>query len=242
MRRALDNISLELETGTFAIVIGSNGAGKSTSLNAIAGEIILDSGSIHVGDHDVTKLPTHRRTRWISRVFQDPMLGTAPDMTVEENLSLAERRGEKRGFGKGLNQARRSMYRDRLADIGLGLENRLTDKVELLSGGQRQSLSLVMSIVKKPDILLLDEHTAALDPRTAQLVMEATVRAVESEKLTTLMVTHNMQHAIDYGNRILMMESGRIKISFDAEEKKSMTTEKLVERFHVTDDKILLTG
>lgn len=209
-------------------------------LNAIAGEIVLDSGSIQVGDKDVTSLPTHKRAQWISRVFQDPMLGTAPEMTVEENLSLAEKRGSKRGLKRGLNFSRRQLYRDLLARIGLGLENRLNDKVSLLSGGQRQSLSLIMSVVKKPDILLLDEHTAALDPKTASLVMEATIRAVDESQLTTLMVTHNMQHAIDFGNRILMMESGKVRVSFEGGEKKEMTCEKLIERFHVTDDKLLL--
>ncbi len=241
-RLALDDFSLTVADGDFAVIIGSNGAGKSTLLNLISGEIAADAGSVSIGGRDVTGLPPHRRSKWVARVFQDPMLGTAPSMTIEENLALAEKRGHGRGFRLALNPARRDAYRERLAALGLGLENRLGDKVELLSGGQRQSLSLIMAVMVKPAILLLDEHCAALDPRTAAMVMGATVKAIEAFKLTTLMVTHNMHQALEYGNRILMMEAGRLRLSLTADDKRGMTVEDLVERFHITDDKILLSA
>lgn len=240
-RHALNKLSLELQTGDFCIVIGSNGAGKSSLLNAIAGKLSIDSGGIFINEQEVSRFPVHKRARWVSRVFQDPMMGSAPGMTVEENLLLAETRNTARRLRFGLNAKRRDRYRDYLAVLGLGLEDRLQAAVDLLSGGQRQSLSLIMAVINEPSLLLLDEHTAALDPRTAELVMSATINAVNEFKLTTLMVTHNMQHAISYGSRLLMMESGKIRLMLTEAEKKDLQVEDLVERFHLTDDKILLS-
>jgi len=240
-RPALNGLSLTLESGDFTAVIGSNGAGKSTLLNAVAGDISIDSGSVKVDNIDLTSAPTHKRAKWVSRVFQDPLGGTAGPMTIEENLALAALRGQSHSLSLGLNSQRRDYYRELLATLGLGLEDRLTSKVELLSGGQRQSLALIMAIITEPAVLLLDEHCAALDPKTARIVMDSTVKAVEAAGLTTLMVTHNMQHAIDYGNRLIMLEAGTLKLSMDGEEKASLDVESLVERFHITDDKILLS-
>jgi len=240
-RPALNGLSLKLEAGDFTAVIGSNGAGKSTLLNAIAGDISIDSGSVNVDGHNLTSAPTHKRAKWVARVFQDPLGGTAGTMTIEENLALAALRGQSHSLSLGLNNQRRDYYRELLATLGLGLEERLTSKVELLSGGQRQSLALIMAIITEPAVLLLDEHCAALDPKTAGIVMDSTVKAVEAAGLTTLMVTHNMQHAIDYGNRLIMLEAGQLKLSMDGEEKASLDVESLVERFHITDDKILLS-
>ncbi len=240
-RPALNGFSLKLGTGDFAAVIGSNGAGKSTLLNAIAGGISIDTGTVIVDGHDLTSLPTHKRAKWVARVFQDPLGGTASSMTIEENLTLAVLRGQRHGLGLGLNSLRRDTYRDLLSTLGLGLEDRLTSKVEILSGGQRQSLALIMAIITEPAVLLLDEHCAALDPKTAGIVMASTVKAVESAGLTTLMVTHNMQHAIDYGDRLIMLEAGQLRLAVSGEEKSSLDVESLVERFHITDDKILLS-
>lgn len=237
---ALDNLDLTLQTGEFGVVIGSNGAGKSTMLNAVSGALPLDSGQILINGDDVTNTPVHKRAKRIARVFQDPMLGTAASMTVAENMLLAELRSKDRTLARGLNAKRLSTYRDRLSALGLGLENRLDTKVELLSGGQRQSLSLIMAVGGSPDLLLLDEHTAALDPRTADLVMQATVRAVESLKLTTLMVTHNMQHAVDFGHRVIMLDAGRVKLEIGGEEKANVTVAKLVDHFSVKTDAMLL--
>lgn len=239
-RTALDGLSLTLEEGDFAAVIGGNGAGKSTLLNAVAGEVLVDEGSITIAGRDVTRASTHRRADLVSRVFQDPLSGTAGAMTIEENLALAVRRGQRTRLRFALPEARRARFRELLAMFGLGLENRLTQKVELLSGGQRQSLALVMATIIAPRILLLDEHCAALDPKTAATVMRATVEAVEREKLTALMVTHNMQHAIDFGNRLVMMMDGAIIYQARGGEKSSLTVEGLVERFHLVDDKLLL--
>lgn len=241
-RVALDGLSLRLGRGEFAVVIGGNGAGKSTFLNALAGEIALDDGRIRLAGQDVTALPTHRRARQIARVFQDPMVGTAAAMTIEENLSVAERRGVANRLVAGLNGDRRRRYRALLEPFGLGLETQLTQKVDLLSGGQRQALSLVMAIMKAPDLLLLDEHCAALDPRTAAIVMAATVRAVRDHGLTTLMVTHNMRHAIEHGDRLLMLSAGRLVLDSAGEDKRALTVEALVERFGVVDDRMLLVG
>ena len=241
-RIAIDEISLELGPGEFAVVIGGNGAGKSTLLNLVAGDIASDSGRIVVAGHDVTALPTHRRARWIGRVFQDPMVGTAGALTVEENLALAERRGRRRGLGPALTTARRERYRALLAPLGLGLDERLGTRADLLSGGQRQSLSLMMAIVEQPALLLLDEHCAALDPRTAEIVMSATVAAIAARGITTLMVTHNMQHAIEHGTRLIMLDAGRKRLDVGGDEKGALTVERLVQRFHVTDDKLLLAG
>ena len=238
---ALNGVSLDVPAGQFIAVIGSNGAGKSTLLNAIAGDVTLDQGTVHIDGADVTRLPTYKRTRWISRVFQDPVAGTASDMTIEENLALAEWRGLKRTFSIGLNQQRRALYQERLAILGIGIEDRLSEKVGALSGGQRQSLALIMAIIREPQVLLLDEHAAALDPKTAKVVLDATVDVVSEARLTTIMVTHNMQHAIDYGDRLIMMEGGLIRYSFDGAEKRELDVQSLIDRFRVADDKLLLT-
>jgi putative ABC transport system ATP-binding protein len=239
-RQALDRVDLDLAAGDFAVIIGSNGAGKSTLLNALAGDIALDAGTLAVGAHDLTALPTHRRARWVARVFQDPLVGTAAAMTIEENLAVAESRGETRTLALALSRQGRARYAGRLASLGLGLESRLTTKVSMLSGGQRQALALLMAVMKRPALLLLDEHTAALDPRTAQAVMDATLDAIKGAQLTTLMVTHNMSHALRYGNRLLMMNAGRIILDVSGEQKSQLTVDGLVEKFHLLDDKMLL--
>ena len=239
-RAALDGVSLSLRPGDFAVVIGGNGAGKSTLLNAISGEVLPDTGSVRVDGVDVTSKPTHVRAAWIARVFQDPLAGTAGTLTVAENLSIAERRGKRSGLRWGLNTESRKRYQDRVAALGLGLENRLEQKVGSLSGGQRQSLALAMAVLTAPKLLLLDEHCAALDPKTAELVMQETVRAVSAENLTALMVTHNMQHAIEFGNRLIMMMSGRIVYQAEGAEKAALTIDHLIKRFHITSDRMVL--
>lgn len=241
-RPALDGLSLQLAAGDFVVVIGSNGAGKSTLLNAVAGAISVDSGSIALDGRDITRLAEHHRAGLIARVFQDPMAGTAAAMTVEENLALAERRGKSRRLMPNLDAQRRVRYRELLAGLHLGMETRLAAPVAQLSGGQRQSLSLLMAVMSAPRLLLLDEHTAALDPRTANLVMEATVAAIATHGLTALMVTHNMKQAIQYGNRLLMMDAGRVRLDVSGAEKSALTPEQLVQRFQLTDDRLLLTG
>ncbi|TXR46532.1 ABC transporter ATP-binding protein [Phyllobacterium endophyticum] len=241
-RRALDGLDVSLKPGDFCIVIGSNGAGKSSFLNAVSGKLPLDSGRITIDGQDVTRLNAHSRAQFIARVFQDPMIGTAPTMTIGENMLLAELRGKPRRFSYGLSAARRQKYSQQLAELNLGLEKRLDMQVGLLSGGQRQSLSLVMAVSTRPKLLLLDEHTAALDPRTAKLVMDTTVRAVEALQLTTLMVTHNMEHAIRYGNRIIMMDAGKVLVDIGQEEKNGITVADLIERFHTKSDAIALQG
>jgi putative ABC transport system ATP-binding protein len=239
-RVALDAVSLHLDDGDFAVVIGGNGAGKSTLLNAVAGEVMVDEGAVTIAGRDVTRLPTHRRAALVSRVFQDPVTGTAGSMSIEENLALAARRGQSARLRYALTDARRQRDRALLEPFGLGLEKRLADRVDLLSGGQRQSLALAMAVVALPKLILLDEHTAALDPKTAASVMAATVAAVGQNRLTALMVTHNMQHAIDHGNRLIMMQAGRIIFEARGDEKRRLTVEGLVERFHLTEDKMLL--
>lgn len=239
-RVALQGIDLAIRPGDFAVVIGGNGAGKSTLLNVVAGDIVADSGAILVDGRDVTSLPTHRRAQWIARVFQDPSQGTAGPMSIEENLAIAELRGLPRSFRAGMQSDSRERYVRMLASLGLGLEKRLKARVDLLSGGQRQALSLLMAVIRRPDVLLLDEHTAALDPRTAGVVMDATVNLVAEGKLTTLMVTHNMQHAIRFGNRLIMMQQGRIVLDVSGAEKAGLTVEALIDRFHIADDKMLL--
>lgn len=239
-RVALRDVDLDIDAGEFVVVIGGNGAGKSTLLNVIAGDLGVDAGSIQVAGRDITALPTHRRAQWIARVFQDPSLGTAGSMSIQENLAISQLRGCRRTLGAGLREADKAHYAQVLEPLGLGLEHRLEARVDLLSGGQRQALSLLMSTIRRPEVLLLDEHTAALDPMTATRVMQATVRLVEESRLTTLMVTHNMQHAIVYGTRLLMMHQGRIVLDVRGEEKASLTIEALIERFHIADDKILL--
>lgn len=237
---ALDGLDLTLEKGDFAVVIGSNGAGKSTLLNAVSGALTLDSGRIAINGEDVTGIPVHKRAVHVARVFQDPMKGTAAPMTIAENMLLAELRHKPAKLKRGLTKERRESYREQLSYLHLGLENRLDSVVATLSGGQRQSLSLVMAVSGKPDILLLDEHMAALDPRTADLVMDATIRAVTELKLTTLMVTHNMKHAIDYGNKVIMLDSGKVRFEMHGKEKKRATVQDLISHFAIKTDRMML--
>ena len=228
---ALDGVDLTLEEGEFVTVIGGNGAGKSTTLNAVAGVWPVDSGKIYIGGEDVTKLSEHRRAQYLGRVFQDPMTGTATTMSIEENMAIAARRGKSRGLRWGITKAEREKYRQMLSTLHLGLEDRLTSKVGLLSGGQRQALTLLMATLKKPQLLLLDEHTAALDPKTAAKVLEATDRIVGQDNLTTLMITHNMKDAIAHGNRLVMMYEGHIIYDVAGEEKKKLHVSDLLEKF-----------
>ena len=228
---ALNGLSLHMNEGDFVTVIGSNGAGKSTLLNAIAGTWPVDNGSITIGGVDVTGLPEFKRAGLIGRVFQDPMTGTAPNMQLEENLALAYRRGERRGLRWGVTKAERSLYREQLKTLELGLEDRMRVKVGTLSGGQRQALTLFMATLKKPKLLLLDEHTAALDPATAAKVLELSEKLVSEQHLTCLMITHNMTDAIRYGNRLIMMDAGRIILDISGEEKQRLTKQDLLERF-----------
>lgn len=228
---ALNGVDLQMEDGDFVTVIGGNGAGKSTMLNAIAGVWPVDSGSIIIDGTDVTHLSEHRRAALLGRVFQDPMTGTAATMQIEENLALAARRGSKRTLRIGITREERDLYREKLATLGLGLENRMAAKVGLLSGGQRQALTLLMATLKKPKLLLLDEHTAALDPRTAQKVLELSEQIIQEDHLMTLMVTHNMRDAIRYGNRLIMMNEGRVILDIRGEEKKNLTIEMLMDAF-----------
>jgi putative tryptophan/tyrosine transport system ATP-binding protein len=230
-KRALSNLSLSLNDGDFVTVIGGNGAGKSTLLNAVAGVWPVDSGAILIDGEDVTGMPEYKRAKYIGRVFQDPMMGTAPDMQIEENLALAMRRGKKRGLRWGVTAAEREVYREKLASLGLGLETRLTAKVGLLSGGQRQALTLLMASLQTPKLLLLDEHTAALDPGTAKKVLELSDKIISENHLTALMITHNMTDAIRHGNRLIMMDQGRIALDISGEEKSRLTKADLLERF-----------
>ncbi len=230
-RKALIDINLTMEEGDFLTVIGGNGAGKSTLLNAIAGVWPVDSGSITIADNDVTGLPDFKRASLIGRVFQDPMLGSAPTMQIDENLALASRRGNKRTLKWGVTNKEREEYKERLKVLGLGLEDRLSQKVGLLSGGQRQALTLLMSSLQKPKLLLLDEHTAALDPKTAKKVLDITKSIVKENNLTALMVTHNMKDAIATGNRLIMMNEGRIIFEVRDEEKQKMTVDELMKKF-----------
>lgn len=232
-KTALNKLNLKLNEGDFVTVIGGNGAGKSTMLNAIAGVWRPDSGQILINDVDVTRMPEHKRARFLGRVFQDPMLGTAADMGIEENLALALRRGESRTLRWGITKKEREQYREQLATLDLGLEDRMTSKVGLLSGGQRQALTLLMASIKKPKLLLLDEHTAALDPKTAAKVLEISDKIVSENRLTTLMVTHNMRDAIAHGNRLIMMFEGHVILDISGEDKKKLTVEDLLEKFSV---------
>ena len=231
-KHALNGVSLELKEGDFVTVIGSNGAGKSTLLNAIAGLWMIDSGSICIDGNDITRLPDYKRARYIGRVFQDPMQGSAATMQIEENMALAARRGKKRTLRKGICQSEREKYREMLKELNLGLEERLTSKVGLLSGGQRQALTLLMATMEKPRLLLLDEHTAALDPKTAAKVLELTEKLVNDNHLTTFMVTHNMRDALKYGNRLIMMCDGKIIFDVEGEEKKKLEVKDLLEKFN----------
>ncbi len=228
---ALDNLNLTVNKGDFVTVIGGNGAGKSTMFNAICGVWRPDSGNIIIDGVDVTSRPEHIRAKYLGRVFQDPMLGTAPDMQIEENLALAYRRGRLHGLDWGISKKERELYREKLREFGLGLENRLSDKVGLLSGGQRQAITLLMASIQNPKLLMLDEHTAALDPKTAAKVMELSDKLIRENGMTALMVTHNMQNAIDYGNRLIMMNEGRIVVDISGEDKKRLTVKELIDLF-----------
>jgi putative tryptophan/tyrosine transport system ATP-binding protein len=237
---ALREIRLDVAPGDFVTVIGSNGAGKTTLLNVITGSLLVDDGNVVIDGLDVTHLPEHGRGKWIGRVFQNPLMGTAAEMTIEENLSMAILRGRTRGLRKGVTEEHRRRYRPILGTLGLGLETRLKDRVGLLSGGQRQSLALLMATLTLPRLLLLDEHTASLDPKTAAVVMDLTDRMVRENRLTTLMVTHNMDQAIRYGNRLIMMHEGRIVLDVAGEEKRRLTLSEVVERFGIVDEELLL--
>ena len=244
---ALNQLNLTLNDGDFVTVIGGNGAGKSTMLNAIAGVFQVDSGTITIDGQDVTKLPEHKRATFLGRVFQDPMMGTAPTMQIEENLALAARRGQPRGLKWGITALERTDYRELLKTLDLGLEDRLTAKVGLLSGGQRQALTLLMASLKQPKLLLLDEHTAALDPKTADKVLALSDQIVQENNLTTLMITHNMKDAIAHGNRLIMMDAGRVVVDISGEDKKKLTVPDLLALFsHASgsdeaNDKMLLS-
>ena len=228
---ALKGLELHLDKGDFVTVIGGNGAGKSTMLNAVAGVFSVEQGNIKIDGHDVTKEPEYKRAKYIGRVFQDPLKGTAGDMQIEENLALALRRGKRRSLKWGISAKEREMFVDLLKDLDLGLESRMASKVGLLSGGQRQALTLLMATIKEPKLLLLDEHTAALDPKTAQKVLDMTERVVNEHHLTTMMITHNMKHAIKYGNRLIMMNDGQIIYDVSGEEKQKLEVSDLLRKF-----------
>ncbi len=230
-KKAIDGLSLSLKEGDFVTVIGGNGAGKSSLLNAVAGVWPVDSGSIELAGENITGLPEYKRAKLIGRVFQDPMMGTAPDMWIEENLAIAMRRGEKRKLKWMVTKQDRELYREKLSELGLGLEDRLQVKVGLLSGGQRQALTLLMATLKSPKLLLLDEHTAALDPATAAKVLELSDSVVEKNNLTTLMITHNMTDAIRHGNRLIMMNAGHIILDIEGEGKQHLTKQELLDKF-----------
>ena len=244
---ALKDLSIHIAEKESIAVIGGNGAGKSTLMNAVAGVWRVDSGTIHLGGVDITNMPEHKRAKYIGRVFQDPMMGTAGNMQIEENLALAARRGASRGLRMGITRAERERFRELLRILDLGLENRLTDRAGLLSGGQRQALTLLMATMQKPKLLLLDEHTAALDPKTAAKVMEVTRTLVNQDQLTTLMITHNMRDAIEYGDRLIMMHEGHVVVDVSGEEKKNLTINQLLGLFEqasgsaFTDDKAILS-
>jgi putative ABC transport system ATP-binding protein len=244
--RALRGLSLHIPDGQFVTVIGSNGAGKSTLLNAVSGDIAVDSGRIEISGQDVTRLPVWARAERVARVFQDPMAGTCEDLTIEENMALAQRRGASRGLSRAVNAAMREQFRERLATLGLGLENRLGDRIGLLSGGQRQAVSLLMAALQPSRILLLDEHTAALDPRTADFVLQLTARIVAENRLTTMMVTHSMRQALDVGERTVMLHQGQVVLDVSGEERARMDVTDLLAMFEqvrgekLADDALLL--
>ena len=245
-KKALQGVNLHLKPGDFVTVIGGNGAGKSTLMNTVSGAYPVDEGKILIDGQDVTHLPEYKRAKYIGRVFQDPMMGTAATMQIEENMALAARRGKVRTLLPGITKKERAYYKEQLKILDLGLEERLTAKVGLLSGGQRQALTLLMAALQKPKLLLLDEHTAALDPKTAAKVLDATQKIVEKDNLTTLMITHNMRDAIAYGNRLIMMYDGRIVVDVSGEDKKKLTVEQLLNLFSQAsgsdeaDDKLIL--
>lgn len=246
-RVALNNVSLTLHDGDFVTVIGGNGAGKSTLLNSIAGTIMVDEGSIKLDDVDLTRLPEYKRAKYLGRVFQDPMMGTAATMQIDENMALASRRGSFRGLRWSMTKKEKAHYKELLKDLDLGLDTRMTAKVGLLSGGQRQALTLLMATLREPKVLLLDEHTAALDPKTAAKVLALTEKVVSKSNLTTVMITHNMKDAITYGNRLIMMDEGKIVLDISGEEKKNLTVPDLLEKFSIVsgkeevNDKLLLS-
>lgn len=246
-KKALDGVNLQLNEGDFVTVIGGNGAGKSTVLNAIAGVWPIDTGNIIIDGQDVTGLPEHKRAAFLGRVFQDPMNGTTATMEIEENLALAARRGKRRGLSWGITKKEKEEYRELLKMLDLGLEDRMTSKVGLLSGGQRQALTLLMATLKKPKLLLLDEHTAALDPKTAAKVLALSDKMIEENNLTAMMVTHNMRDAIVHGNRLIMMNEGKVILDIKGEEKKKLTVEDLLHKFEeisgeeFANDKVLLS-
>nr|WP_285841849.1 ABC transporter ATP-binding protein [Sutcliffiella horikoshii] len=246
-KNALDTINLSLKKGDFVTIIGSNGAGKSTMMNMISGVLTPDTGKVEIDGRNVTYMAEHRRARYIGRVFQDPMAGTAPTMTIEENLAMAYSRNKNRTLRMGVTKKRKTYFKEVLETLHLGLENRLSAKVGLLSGGERQALSLLMATFTEPDILLLDEHTAALDPSRAELITNITKEIVADKGLTTLMVTHNMQQALDLGNRLIMMDKGQIILEVEEEEKKTLTIERLLSEFQrirgqqMTNDRALLS-
>ncbi|MDC7710242.1 ABC transporter ATP-binding protein [Vogesella indigofera] len=243
----LRGLSLTIESGQFVTVIGSNGAGKSTLLNAISGDLFVDSGSLHIDEQDVTRVPAWQRAGMVARVFQDPMAGTCEGLSIEENMALAWHRGRSRGFGRAIRAEQRELFRDKLAMLKLGLENRLADRIDLLSGGQRQAVSLLMASLQPSRILLLDEHTAALDPKTAAFVLELTDRIVQENKLTAMMVTHSMRQALDHGHRTVMLHQGRVVLDVSGEQRKQMQVSDLLAMFEKTrgeqiDDDALLLG
>ena len=239
-KKALVDIDFTIEDGDFITVIGGNGAGKSTLLNVIAGVYTPESGSIVLAGKDITRLPEHKRAKYLGRVFQDPMTGTAASMEIQENLALAYRRGKLRGLRWGVPKKEKAFFKQQLAFLGRGLEDRRTAKVGLLSGGQRQALTLLMATLKKPELLLLDEHTAALDPKTAARVLEVTEEIASRENLTTLMITHNMRDAIRYGNRLILMHEGKIIYAVKGEEKQKLTVAELLDKFKIQSDKMLM--
>lgn len=247
-KKALNGVSLKLEDGDFCTMIGGNGAGKSTVLNAVAGVWPVDSGQIFIDGVDVTGIPEHKRAPYLGRVFQDPMTGTAATMQIDENLALAMRRGQRRGFKWGVTKKERERYYEALKEFDLGLETRMSAKVGTLSGGQRQALTLLMATMKKPSLLLLDEHTAALDPKTAKKVLELSDKIIREEHLTAMMVTHNMRDAIAHGNRLIMMNEGKIILDISGEDKKHLTVEDLLQKFEevsgeeFSNDKALLSN
>ena len=230
-KKALNKLSLKLNPGDFVTIIGGNGAGKSTMLNMIAGVYPIDGGQIMIDGVDISRMPEHKRAKYIGRVFQDPMMGTSAGMQIDENLALAFRRGEKRGLSWGIKKNEKELYKEILAKLGLGLQTRMISKVGLLSGGQRQALTLLMATLKKPKLLLLDEHTAALDPQTAKTVLDLTEQIVAEQNLTAMMVTHNMKDALNIGNRLIMMHSGRVIYDVSGEEKKKLKVEDLLRKF-----------
>lgn len=244
--RALQGLSLEIPAGQFITVIGTNGAGKSTFLNAVSGDLRVDRGSILIDGSEVTGMPAWRRAGMVARVFQDPMAGTCEDLTIEENMALAQCRGSKRGLGRAVRDSQRDLYREQLARLGLGLENRLGDRIGLLSGGQRQAVSLLMAALQPSRILLLDEHTAALDPRTADFVLQLTRTIVEENRLTTMMVTHSMRQALDIGDRTVMLHQGQVVLDVSGEQRKGMQVIDLLQMFEqvrgeqISDDALLL--